>query len=186
MNRINCFIGSILFFFMTTCFSQEVVIENDSLLLWQADRSLTWEDFKGAQRNYHGNVLAEACGKIKTVDTYWIGETPKFNIRCYFIKTCSWTITDDPESLEHEQIHFDIYELFTRKIRKAFDELNQNNISDLKKYTDTFSFYLQENEKHNEMYDIDVVTDQTKQLEWKAEVLKELEELKEYEYVPEE
>ncbi|UII75332.1 hypothetical protein LV716_13855 [Flagellimonas sp. HMM57] len=184
MRNIVCLI---LLFVFGKVLSQEVVIENDSLLLWQADRSLTWKDFKGKQLNYHGNVLAEIFGEIKTIGTKWsANNTPIFTVGVFMDKCSSWTITDDLESLEHEQIHFHIFELSARRIRKKFAELSKNGVSDVTVYQEIFGENLQMNKQLHKEYDIDVVTDQKKQLEWKVKVLKELEELREYEYIPEE
>lgn len=163
-----------------------VVLENDSLILWQKDRKLEWEDFKGKQLNFHGNVLAETHGKISIINCEFTDYVPVYKIGTYFEKLSSWTITKDSTSLEHEQIHFDIYELFARKIRKAFYRLNEEQNIDLKKYEATFNSFIEENNKYNELYDVDVITNQAKQQKWRECIAKELEELKEYEYVPKE
>lgn len=176
----------ILVFCSQISFSQDIV-ENDSLLLWQANRPLKWEDFKGEQLNHHGNVLAETFGEIKTVDCVWIGnKIPLFKIAVFMDKNNSWTITDDLESLEHEQIHFDIFELSARKMREKFAELNKKEVTDVNVYEDTFAEYLQMNKNLHEEYDVDVITDQKKQEEWRTKIAEGLEELKEYQYVPKE
>ncbi len=176
----------ILFLVSFTAFSQKVV-ENDSLLLWQSGRPLKWEDFKGPQLNHYGNVLAETHGEIKTVSCIWSNENiPIFEVAVFLDKNNSWTITDDLESLEHEQVHFNIFELFARKIRMKFSDLNKRKIKSVSVYRDTFDEYLEMNRKLQEEYEVDVLVNQDKQLEWKSKVAKELEELKEYEYIPEE
>ncbi|WP_298320503.1 hypothetical protein [uncultured Aquimarina sp.] len=174
----------ILSFISFNLFSQEVIVENDSLILWQKDRKLNWEDFKGQPINDRENVLAEVHGSIKTIKTYWSNGVPKFEIGCHFLKYDSWTVTKDSLSLIHEQVHFDIYELYARKIRKVFCELNEDMITDFKEYQRLFNSYLTENGERNELYDIEVIVNQKKQQEWQAKIAKELEELKEYEYIP--
>ncbi|WP_103068806.1 hypothetical protein [Aquimarina sediminis] len=165
-------------------FAQEVVIENDSLILWQKDRQLTWDDFKGDPVEDKINALAEVHGRIKTIKTYWSNGVPRFEIGCHFLKFDSWTSTKDSLSLVHEQIHFDIYELHARKIRKAFCELNEKGVTDFKSYQDLFNNNLKANGELNELYDIEVVVKQDNQQKWQEKIAKELEELKEYEYIP--
>ena len=47
------------------------------------------------------------------------------NVECVFYPTESWYKDEDanPHILRHEQIHFDITELFTRKFRQQISEL---------------------------------------------------------------
>ena len=162
------------------------IVENDSLILWQENRMLEWNDFKGKQLDFHGNVLAETHGDIVILSKKRVDYVPIIKIGTYFKKYSSWTITEDVLSLNHEQIHFDIYELFTRKIREAFCKLNDEGNIDLEKYEEAFNEFIEENNRYNELYDVDVLTNQSKQKEWRLKVTKELEELKEYEYIPEE
>lgn len=45
-------------------------------------------------------------------------------ITCYFSPSRSWTkVKDSDHLLAHEQLHFDITELYTRKLRKLISEM---------------------------------------------------------------
>ena len=158
--------------------------DKDDRILWLPDRKLTWKDFKGNPKKDRGTIRAETAGEITTDKSYWKEGTPRFDVRCYFLNNESWTITRDSLTLQHEQIHFDIYELFTRKIRKSFDSLNVKEVIDLKIYEKIFNMYLDKNKKYNDAYDDDVRFERSKQEQWIEKVTTGLEELKEFEYIP--
>jgi|GEM_PF-4015392 len=62
--------------------------------------------------------------------TYPIGKNKYYyNISALFSKTDSWMIIKSKDILEHEQIHFDIFELHARKMRKHLVETIKHNIS---------------------------------------------------------
>ena len=160
--------------------------EHGDKILWSSKKKLKWSDFKGTPREDKGTIRAETYGEIAAVKSYWKEGIPKFDIRCYFLKNKSWTIVDDIPTLDHEQIHFDIYEIYSRKIRRSFDSLNKNKVIDFSIYEKVFNKFLKKNQDYNDKYDLDVKFDRSKQLFWKNLVSKELEELKKYEYIPEE
>lgn len=186
MLRWICIIVSA--FFSCLVFPQEVV-ENDSLLLWQADRPLKWEDFKGSKqlpKDVHLiHKVATSGIFIKKEYSQTQGYLPEVNIRCYFEKYVAWTITNDIEILEHEQIHFDIAELYTRKVRKCVSYLSKDSIYNIDAYIKKVDFLLKEYKELDSLYDEEVLLNYEKQQKWRSRIARELEELKDYEYVPE-
>ncbi len=59
---------------------------------------------------------------------YAVNETTYyFNITVLFSKYDSWMIVKSKDILEHEQIHFDIFELFARKMRRHLAETLKKN-----------------------------------------------------------
>lgn len=169
--------------FTTKIIAQGDIVETDSLLLWQADRKLTWDDFKGNTDERQINKGAITRGRIATINIYWENNMPMYDIRCYFVKYNSWNIVTDSLSLMHEQVHFDIFELYTRKIRKAFDKLNQDKVTDYNTYNNLFQSYFKECSQLHQEYDIDSFDKDTLP-KWINRVAKELEQLKDYEYIP--
>lgn len=148
--------------------------EEKNRIQWSNERKLTWEDFRGTPPKNRGNKIAETFGEIVTDSSYWDNDIPKFIVKCYFLKDKSWTTTDASITLEHEQIHFDIYEVYTRKIRKAFDSLNNNGVRDFTIYQDQFNKYLMKNRECNKEYDNEAQFDGTIQKKWIKKVEREL------------
>lgn len=166
---------------------QDLVVENDTAILWKKDRLLNWEDFKGkGKAPKNENILHKVAETISLIKLAYVKNkngVEKEVFLCYFSKNESWTITEDIQTLEHEQIHFDIMEVYTRRIRKKHLELDSLGISDLNIYDAHTSRLIQESIAFNEKYDEEVLLNYPKQKEWRICIDKELEELKEYEFV---
>ena len=100
-------------------------VDSDAdIIYWDGIDRLSWADFEAEPRmdieNFHAltsSGIIDYKGCKEGVITY------KF--RAYFEKDESWVkeeaITD--YHLAHEQLHFDITELYTRKLRKLLSEL---------------------------------------------------------------
>lgn len=65
------------------------------------------------------NILPVIYAKAENVYYY--------NITTLFSRYDSWMIVKSKDILEHEQIHFDIFELYARKMRRYLVEVIQNN-----------------------------------------------------------
>ncbi len=169
-------------------FGQDLVVENDSVILWKTDRLLDWEDFKGkgnAPKNEH--VLHKVAETISLIKLAYVENEDGFEkevFLCYFSKNESWTITEDIKTLEHEQIHFDIMEVFTRRIRKQHQKLDSLGITDLDEYDLHTNRLIKESVEFNNKYDEEVLLNYPKQQEWRKCIDKELEDLKEYGFIP--
>ncbi|MFD2601479.1 hypothetical protein [Flavobacterium suzhouense] len=155
----------------------------DDKILWSSTKRLKWDDFKGMANDTLDTHVAQTQGSIEIVRTEIYKNIPKITLHCYFIKSLSWTKVDDIETLNHEQLHFDIYELFTRKIRKAFNELNRKNISDINEYQKVYNLYIEKCNAFNELYDHEVYFNEKKQLMWNLKIEQELKKLKDFEYI---
>ena len=59
----------------------------------------------------------------------------------------------DSSLLEHERIHFDIAELYKRKIVRAFDSLKKADITDFPVYSTTAREIKKQEGVRQEMYD---------------------------------
>jgi predicted secreted Zn-dependent protease len=102
-------------------------------------------------------------------------------VKCFFDRTKSWT--KDKKSaylLSHEQLHFDITELFVRKLRKQLASLG----NDCQKLNDYVEKYYNENYKEYVAYqaaydrESEHSIDKKKQAYWEQKVAQELEVLK--------
>jgi hypothetical protein len=168
-----------LLFLIFLCHGQK----DENKILWSS-KKIVWNDFTGIANNKNENLLAITQCEIKITDAYWDDNIPRYIIKSFFIKDKSWTKVDDELTLKHEQLHFDIYELYARKIRKKFEELNSNSISKTNVYDSIYFKLVNKAIKENNRYDNEVYFNNKKQQEWLNRISKELEGLKEYEYVP--
>ncbi len=85
--------------------------------------------------------------------------------------------------LKHEQLHFDIAELFSRKMREKVTQVVVKNYDDLKQQTDTIYYQLEkEMDVYQNQYDDETENSMNKnmQLKWENKVKNELEKLSDF------
>ena len=149
---------------------------------WQPFNPLKWEDFKGSRPDqYHGD--AGSMVKIKAVP-YFVKKRIKYDVYTLFNKTKSWALAQSPQLLAHEQLHFDIAELYARKIRKRILQLSREpgKKSDLKIYNNEIRKLLKESNEFDRLYDIETLHGSLpkKQKEWQNKVKNSLSALKDF------
>ena len=101
---------------------------------WQSGHRLSWDDFRGPVPNGRDIVAAEtSCGIGFETNVITRGVPVQFRVYNTFSTSRSWVRADarTPEVLEHEQGHFDLCELYTRKLRQRFaatEGITANNL----------------------------------------------------------
>jgi hypothetical protein len=99
-------------------------------IVWSAARPLAWSDFKAAAP---ADVSEGALtGYSLFYGMRCTGRAFEFVVSAVFLPDQSWVrpvVLADPHlksaTLDHEQTHFDISEVFARRMRKYFAELNR-------------------------------------------------------------
>lgn len=96
---------------------------SENVIYWSDDRPLTWSDFQGNPDYNYGDVSALTSSGILHFKGCENGKII-YEIKAYFEKDYSWVkeeaLTD--HHLQHEQIHFDITELYAKKLKIALDK----------------------------------------------------------------
>lgn len=152
----------------------------EELIKWSDSRKLQWKDYLSEPDN---NSDAAASTSTRIGFEYHIRDNNlTYTLSCNFSKTKSWGRHKNAYILSHEQGHFDIAEIFTRKLAKALSEYKFKTSSyknDLKKiYTDT----MQDKEKFQQRYDneTDYSRNDEKQKEWLKKIKEDLSDLREF------
>ncbi|MFC6998797.1 DUF922 domain-containing protein [Rufibacter roseus] len=157
-------------------------------ICWQENAKLKWSDFQGEPNNKFKTTLNTNAGAVTATR---LTRTPisdekgflNYDITVCFIKDLSFTTdTTSSELLQHEQLHFDIMELYARKIRKSLSLLVAKKSRDRKEFDLIIDEILLEEEELSKQYDIrtgnggvDFV-----QEEWNLRIQKELDAMKAY------
>src|SRR5438128_520567 len=94
---------------------------------WNKQRVLSWADFLGKPENepiIGARTFTSIRYKLLDYDT-----SCRVLVRCVFLPRESWTRTQHATEygLKHEQLHFDISELFARKLRQAYCNYKYNH-----------------------------------------------------------
>ncbi len=112
-------LGFILFFLVTGGFAYgQDLVES---IPWEESRRLTWDDFKGAVPPDVVPAATTASGISYEYSANLIHHEVKldFEVTAFFYPNESWYKPDicDTNILQHEQLHFDISEVFARRMR---------------------------------------------------------------------
>jgi hypothetical protein len=169
--------------FLSTCFFSFTFINNPDameVIVWNEYRPLTWEDFQGKRSE-------DAAGDAGTVvqikaKPYMVKDQVKYDVAAVFVKTKSWRDAETKELLAHEQLHFDIAELYARKIRKVIAAYEEAGEHDIKKYNRVVQKLLYESNEIDIQYDLETLHGalQKKQSEWTANIHEELKSLSQF------
>jgi hypothetical protein len=151
--------------------------KNEELLEWSAGRRLNWADYK-AKPDPQSDAAATTTSYLGI--SYNINPAGfSYKITCRFSKTRSWGLHKTDYILSHEQGHFDISEIFARKLNKRMSEYRFNKRS----YQNDLDAIYQEiiNEKIEMQNQYDRETNHSinkeKQAEWLKNIRIKLNEL---------
>lgn len=89
----------------------------DEIVLWNKSDRLSWSDFQGAPPANSGSAALTSSGV--TLEYSANGRSVTYKISCHFDKERSWGRVKNPLILAHEQGHFDISEIYARRLYKA-------------------------------------------------------------------
>ncbi|MFC6267151.1 hypothetical protein [Frigoriflavimonas asaccharolytica] len=185
-----------LYLFINLPFLIGFVHQQAEMILWDLKRPLKYEDFKVVQRDTIkiGNtgrfkgVLSEFKFKFNTSQTSYT-TTPKIEVLVYFGPNKSWLLLKTETTLEHEQIHFNIAELYARKMRKSIDSLNNLNVYNFQIHTEKIDDWNKKYNDRNIKFDFEIdsrvyylngkfLSDKNrKQTPWKEKIDRELKTL---------
>ncbi len=160
------------------------VKEKEDIIPWSAERRLNWEDFLSPpQRNTDAVAsTSTSLGLAYQVKNYKLN----YQITCNFSKSKSWGAKKTPYILAHEQGHFDITELYARKLHKALLEYKFNR-NTFKSDLDTiYQTLAKQKEAFQNGYDEETDHSRKKaiQMQWLVTIRTLLEETKEYSAYP--
>ena len=156
--------------------------EKKDVIVWQEGKLLTWNDFKGKPAKRFSAASTHYDTFKNLTDK---GKTAEVEILAVFYINKSWKklswINDDV--LAHEQKHFDIVELFARKLRKQVMDIKYSSYKDLKTISDSLYDKMDKDmDIYQDKYDdeTDASMNGDKQREWNKKIMNELEALSAY------
>ncbi|WP_272150922.1 hypothetical protein [Tenacibaculum aiptasiae] len=186
--KINYIITSLFFLFnnFTSLFSQSLIdfneIENDTMITWNNKNKIKWSDFKG-EKTIYSNSKAESGIGINMEPFLHKNLVYEYLVFAYFDKKKSTTKVQNDYLLKHEQMHFNIGEIFARRIRKEIIKQKESNVENIyyeKIYNRLYNKCLDFHRKYDE--ETKHSKDFYKQKEWNNLILDELNSLEKYSY----
>lgn len=162
--------------------------KNGLAIEWSPDVKLKWIDFKAKNRvSKSFSVATSTCGF--GYDGTVRGKEITLNIYVHFYCYDSWKNPDYHmnDVLQHEQLHFDICELYGRKFHKEIVSLKEKNQFNEKSLEKLYNLMVKEYDAYQDLYDAETghSTKTMKQLEWNNRIAADLNALAEYAYYKE-
>lgn len=146
-------------------------------LFWRNSSRLTWNDFKGKPGK---SPTGTGSYIMLDYDLTNDANTFKTKVNAYFLKDISWSqFKNNDTLLQHEQLRFDMAELFARKLRKAFSEYQYNSATVMQDVKKIFNEIKEARLAMNELYNKETkyATDWNAQQAWNQKISAELDKL---------
>ena len=150
---------------------------------WTPEIKLAWTDFKSTNKVSRGfSIAASTCGF--GYDGLVQGNEIKVNVYVRFYCKESWRNPDFDmtDVLEHEQLHFDICELYGRKFYKEIVKLRNENKLTERSLNIMYNDLVEEYDQTQNKYDRETnhSTETEEQHKWNKFVKAEIDKLQEY------
>ena len=154
-------------------------------IVWSASNRLEWKDFRAKPKPSFKAAAITASGITYSFSSIARGSavSAEFKVFAYFYPDKSWykpQICDD-FVLMHEQLHFDITELYARKFRKRLSEITFSlNIKN--EVNDVYTAVLEELHNLQELYDWETTfsINREAQVKWNTKITNQLEALSDW------
>ncbi|MBA2611331.1 MAG: hypothetical protein H0U95_05115 [Bacteroidetes bacterium] len=144
------------------------------------NKHLSWDDFRGKPEP-RNSIASTHYDLIKKC--YLKEDFATVQIVAVFFPSESWKRKKKDGVLIHEQKHFDIVELFARKLRKKIQEGSYTNYNDLiKKLEDLYRYDQKELDHYQNQYDraTNYSRNVRRQRKWNKRISDELNDLSNY------
>lgn len=168
-----------LFIFLSAFLFQSFIVKEEDYIPWSTERKLSWDDFVAdTPPKTDDAALTTTYVGFSYTKT---GNTINYNIECKFQKSRSWARVKSDYILKHEQGHFDIAEIFSRKLNKEIQEYLSKN-RDHRGLNPLYTKVMNEKREMQEEYDIETnhSINKRKQAEWGLKIEEMLDELEPY------
>lgn len=152
--------------------------EASKQITWSSNRKLTWNDFqKEADANDPLHAMASTNIAVKATCQ---NNVMVYDVKCQFSQNESWTKNKvSVNLLQHEQLHFDITELYARQLRQKLSQQKSLCSGDKNKFKAVVNKVFADWQKAQVRYDNESHhgIDDAKQAAWTQNVATQLETL---------
>ena len=150
-----------IFFFIGFISLMSFSFVKDDFILWQENKKLKIQDFKADNKDTVKVNRQQFLGAISAIRIEYSSfqrnksSVPDFSIKTYFDPNESLMLLKNDYVLQHEQIHFDLTELYARKMRKSVESLRQKNVTNISIYRKKIQHWNVMKEKASNQFDAD-------------------------------
>jgi len=172
-----------LFIFCILSLGIHKIYSNQNIIIWSDTLKLDWLNFTGNPVNTIQWSAISAC----QINFEWLVQKDSiiFSVVSEFNKSKSWVkpYAKTKEVLKHEQGHFDLTEVYSRKLRMHLKGLNIPNMDNIETLFDSiFNSNYNELLIAQETYDLetDYSNNSENQIKWDQNIRTELDSLIEF------
>lgn len=148
--------------------------ETEEFIPWDNEQRLDWEDFKCEPKK--GTDAVASTSTTLGIAYQLVDGVLTYDITCNFSKMKSWGLMKTDYILAHEQGHFDITEIYARKLNEALQNYQFNKKTFKKDINQIYQMIVKEKETFQKSYDEE--TDHSRnrklQFDWLDKIEKEL------------
>jgi len=152
-----------------------VVAQDNESIQWSVNKKLDWSDYLATPPS-----TSDAAAITSTsigIEYHVRNSVFTYTVACLFSKTRSWGRFRTDYILQHEQGHFDITEIFARKLSKELSEYKFDPGNYEHEVNSIYKKIMDEKEEYQNRYDTetDFSRNKEKQAEWLEKIRAELE-----------
>lgn len=161
-------------FILIWLLSWQSVQQHPPSIPWHEMRKLSWSDFKAAPDPASGN--AAMTNSIINIEFNFDDTSLDYTISCRFDKNRSWVKVRTEPVLQHEQGHFDIAEIFARKLAREMKAYKFNPATVKDDVNDIYDRIMTVYQQHQQLYDqqTDFSRNKDMQAEWLLRITADL------------
>lgn len=126
-------------------------VESQDMIPWEFDKRLIWDDFL-CQPRMGTDAVASTSTSLGISYQLTDGEL-KYHITCYFNKGKSWGLMKTDYILAHEQGHFDITEIFARRLNESLQNYHFNKRTFKRDIGQMYQAIVDQKEEYQRNYD---------------------------------
>lgn len=153
-----------------TAVADPVREEDAERIPWLAHRKLTWDDFQSTPVAASETVALTSTSLGLNYKV--LNSSIQYQVTCYFTKHKSWATMKTDYILAHEQGHFDITELYARKLHQELQAYVYNRRTYKQDISEIYRNVVQEKEALQMAYDrqTDHSRNRKVQAEWQERI----------------
>jgi len=184
-----------ILFFTFILFFMSFQTDNTKKVYWHERNIITWNDFTQVDKltnktdiKINGDEAAIISCPINSKGLYYDDDGNLVSEVTTFLNIAESYVINGKQNnhlLKHEQGHFDISELYARKIRKELSMYKFTKFNIYKMFIKISDRLLKESKRYNDEYDRETnhSINKEKQAEWDKKIAQELAELDDYKNV---
>jgi hypothetical protein len=154
--------------------------ESNEYIPWTPSQRLSWEDFQCEPKR--GTDAVASTSTSLGIAYQMQNNKLTYHITCNFSKSKSWGLMKTDYILAHEQGHFDITEIFARKLNEALQNYEFNKRTFKQDINNIYQSIVTQKEEFQKMYDEDSdhSRNRRQQYDWLSKIQKLLDETEAY------